>query len=238
MIAAGRDKAFEKSPRGQSITDSMFFRQRVKDDAAGDGCLRRVASNDECLAHHGGDGSLKPKLHKICRSGHDLAGLVYNVNASKRLGCPDMNAYTLPRPERLGGRGEHFDPRIEQAFLIAGYQRSLRNTSDHLPPGNEDQPKMWVKWFFKPPEAQRPTNVHVRINGLPNQRYPLLFRDFLRAMPAAAFAYAQAKQALASYHADDADAYYAIKDPVCDIIIAGAEIWAAQTGWRPGSSDA
>jgi len=130
------------------------------------------------------------------------------------------------------------DPRIEQAFLIAGYQRSLRNTSDHLPPGNEDQPKMWVKWFFKPPEAQRPTNVHVRINGLPNQRYPLLFRDFLRAMPAAAFAYAQAKQALASYHADDADAYYAIKDPVCDIIIAGAEIWAAQTGWLPGSSDA
>jgi hypothetical protein len=45
------------------------------------------------------------------------------------------------------------------------------------------------------------------------------------------------KLALARYHADDIDAYYEIKDPVCDIIMAGAESWAAATQWGPGPSD-
>ena len=53
----------------------------------------------------------------------------------------------------------------------------------------------------------------------------------------AAAAYGQAKTALAHYHADDIEAYYEVKDPVCDIIIAGAESWAAATGWEPGPSD-
>jgi NAD(P)-dependent dehydrogenase (short-subunit alcohol dehydrogenase family) len=40
-------------------------------------------------------------------------------------------------------------------------------------------------------------------------------------------AYGQAKTALAYYHPDDMEVYYEVKDPVCDIIIAGAESWAA-----------
>jgi hypothetical protein len=43
--------------------------------------------------------------------------------------------------------------------------------------------------------------------------------------------------ALAGYHAENEEAYYAIKDPVCDIIMVGAEAWAAGTGWVPGPSD-
>jgi GrpB-like predicted nucleotidyltransferase (UPF0157 family) len=65
----------------------------------------------------------------------------------------------------------------------------------------------------------------------------LLFRDYLRAHPIVAAAYAQAKLALARHHAADPDAYYAIKDPVCDLIMAGAESWAAATQWNPGPSD-
>lgn len=126
---------------------------------------------------------------------------------------------------------------VEKAFQRAGYLRSARNTGDHLPPGSPEPPERWVKWFFNPPETQRPTNVHVRVQGLPNQRYPLLFRDYLRAAPAAALAYAQVKQALARYHAKDADAYYDIKDPACDLILAAAELWAEKTGWEPGPSD-
>ena len=34
---------------------------------------------------------------------------------------------------------------------------------------------------------------------------------------------------------DDRDAYYAVKDPVCDLIMVGAEAWAAATGWRPAA---
>ena len=55
--------------------------------------------------------------------------------------------------------------------------------------------------------------------------------------PASRAAYAQVKTALAKYHAEDVDAYYDVKDPVCDIIIAGAELWAEKTGWKMGPSD-
>ncbi len=53
----------------------------------------------------------------------------------------------------------------------------------------------------------------------------------------AATAYAQVKLALARYRANDIEAYYDIKDPVCDIIMTGAESWAAATQWEPGPSD-
>jgi hypothetical protein len=46
------------------------------------------------------------------------------------------------------------------------------------------------------------------------------------------------KHALAEVVADDWDAYYAVKDPACDLIVAGAEHWALRTAWRPGPTDA
>jgi GrpB-like predicted nucleotidyltransferase (UPF0157 family) len=80
-------------------------------------------------------------------------------------------------------------------------------------------------------------NVHVRIAGRANQRYPILFRDYLRSHPAVAEAYGQVKQALVAHKLDDLDAYYDIKDPVCDIIIGGAEEWVLRIGWQPGLPD-
>lgn len=35
--------------------------------------------------------------------------------------------------------------------------------------------------FFREPEGQRRAHIHVREMGRLNQRYPLLFRDYLRA---------------------------------------------------------
>lgn len=128
-------------------------------------------------------------------------------------------------------------PAVAQPLHQAGYERIENITQDHLPPGSGSQMSDWTKWIFKPPAFQRPTNVHVRMAGRPNQRYALLFRDYLRAHPPAAQAYARVKNALAKYHALDVDAYYDIKDPVCDIIMGGAEIWAEQTQWQPGPSD-
>src|SRR2546426_656932 len=37
---------------------------------------------------------------------------------------------------------------------------------------------------------------------------------------------------------DDEDAYYDVKDPVFDIVMAGAEAWAVAAKWAPGPSDA
>jgi GrpB-like predicted nucleotidyltransferase (UPF0157 family) len=64
-----------------------------------------------------------------------------------------------------------------------------------------------------------------------------LFRDYLRANPSTTAAYRQVKEALARLHPDDAEAYYDVKDPVCDIIIDGAERWALDTGYAPGPPD-
>ncbi len=128
-------------------------------------------------------------------------------------------------------------PAVEQALAKIGYARLEHIAQDHTPPGSIGSTDDWVKWFFAPPPTQRPTNLHVRIEGRANQRYALLFRDYLRTHSDAARAYGQVKAALAGYHTDDVDAYYAVKDPVCDIIVAGAETWATAAKWRPGQTD-
>ena len=128
-------------------------------------------------------------------------------------------------------------PAVEQALNQIGYQRVERITHDHLPPDGSTLGSDWQKWFFRSPADQRRVNLHVRVLGAANQRYPLLFRDYLRAHPAMAEAYARVKTALAKYHAEDIDAYLEVKDPVCDIIIGGAEDWAATAHWTLGPSD-
>ncbi len=111
-------------------------------------------------------------------------------------------------------------------------------TRDHRPPGAELPDVELEKRLFAAPVGERSTNVHVRVEGRFNQRYALLCRDYLRAHPTAARAYAEVKRALARLVGDDQDGFYAVKDPVFDIIIAGAEEWARTTDWRPGPSDA
>ncbi len=129
------------------------------------------------------------------------------------------------------------EPEIEQRLEATGYNRLVDINSDHVPPEADPDPAQWSKWIFKPAGPGRPVNVHVRLAGRLNQRYPLLFRDYLRSHVMAARAYAQVKSALARYHPDDIDAYYDVKDPVCDILMSGAEEWAVSTHWAQGSSD-
>ena len=129
-------------------------------------------------------------------------------------------------------------PRLERALELAGYRRILSITHDHVPPGRDADPRQWEKWIFKPQPGARKVNVHVRLPGRENQRYAILFRDYLREFPAVAQAYGQMKLALVRYHPeDDMEAYYDIKDPACDIILGGAEYWAQASGWQPGPSD-
>lgn len=116
---------------------------------------------------------------------------------------------------------------IATALAPLGYTLLEYITGDHMPPGRTDPPEEWRKLMFRPPAEQRRTNLHVRQAGRANQRYALLFRDYLRADPAAAAAYAQVKTALARLHPEDLDAYYDVKDPVCDLIMGAAVRWAA-----------
>lgn len=132
---------------------------------------------------------------------------------------------------------ESLSSEVERALNLAGFERVLRITSDHIPPESIIDPKEWEKWIFKP-TSSRKINLHVRVKGRANQRYPILFRDYLRALPMVAQAYGKVKHELVKYHPeDDMEAYYDIKDPVCDIIIGGAEEWAKLTNWSQGQSD-
>ena len=126
---------------------------------------------------------------------------------------------------------------VEQALNHAGYRRLAHIDRDHVPPGANPAEAQWMKWIFKPAEGSRPVNLHVRIAGRANQRYPILFRDYLRAHRAVALAYAETKIVLAKLHPDNVDAYYAVKDPVCDVIVGGAVAWAGLVGWRIKESD-
>ena len=125
---------------------------------------------------------------------------------------------------------------VEDALASIGYTR-LEYLKDHPPVGLHSPANKWNKWLFKPPEGQRPINLHVRINGHPNQRYALLFRDYLRHHTATAQAYAELKRRLAE-NLSDPETYPDVKDPAVDLIYYAAEDWAAATSWQPGPSDA
>jgi len=117
--------------------------------------------------------------------------------------------------------------RLAPAFEAAGY-RPTPYRQDHRPPGDPSDLALWQKRLWQsPPGSPRRVNVHVRVAGWPNQRYALLFRDYLRAHPRAAAAYAQLKRELAHRLGDDLAGYTQVKDPACDLIMAAAEDWAA-----------
>lgn len=121
---------------------------------------------------------------------------------------------------------------LDELFAGVGCVRIAQNDHDHVPPTATGADQDWRKLMYRPPADMRPTHIHVRRAGSANGRYALLFRDYLRMHPQASAAYAEVKRALARNDSYDWDLYYDIKDPVCDIIMAGAEDWAAQTGWR------
>ena len=131
-----------------------------------------------------------------------------------------------------------FDPEPAPALEAAGLVALSHITADHQPPGVSVAPDQLEKRLFQSAPNDRRSNVHVRIEGRFNQRYALLCRDYLRTHPLAAAAYGRVKVELARLFPYDAEAYYDVKDPVFDILMAGAEDWAVATGWRPGESDA
>ena len=130
------------------------------------------------------------------------------------------------------------DPRLVPTIEGAGFlSRNEVTRWDHRPPGAIGPDADWTKLFFRDAAGMRRANLHVRAEGRANQRYALLFRDYLRAHPATAAAYAELKRRLEALGLDHGP-YADTKEPACDLIMAAAEPWAAGTRWRPGPSDA
>lgn len=126
---------------------------------------------------------------------------------------------------------------VASRLRSTGFVQPAGIWKDHRPPNGPEAEEEWSKFLFVQPEGERRMNIHVRGLGCANQRYPLLFRDYLRAHPASAAAYAELKRRLAENLADWQN-YPEVKDPAVDLIYLVAEEWAAASGWQPGPADA
>lgn len=122
---------------------------------------------------------------------------------------------------------ENMQDSLNQALQSGGFQTAQFGT-DHCPPNDMSSIDNWEK-FYLSGENLSPLfsfNIHIRAVGKKNQKYALIFRDYLREHQPAAKAYQVFKETLAQYHPDNIRAYVEIKDPVCDIIMAAAWDWA------------
>ncbi len=113
------------------------------------------------------------------------------------------------------------DPEDEPAYAaaVAGTGVPLRARS----PGH--------RLFRPPPGRPREVHIHACAAGGEWEREHLLFRDYLRAHPAARDRYAAAKTRLAATYRDDRLAYTEAKTGVVLDLLAAAAVWATRTGW-------
>jgi dephospho-CoA kinase len=104
-------------------------------------------------------------------------------------------------------------PRIE------GITRDVPHTDDSA---------VWRKRIHASADPGRPANVHVRVDGWPNQQFALLFVDWLKANPGARADYLKAQRA-----AQAAPGYVEAKEPWFLDNYRRAWQWADTTDWRP-----
>ena len=122
------------------------------------------------------------------------------------------------------------DPRIRQRLVESGYQVKDENTRDVFV-GLEGGSEELRKKYAHEREGERRTHIHIREQGRFNQRYALLFRDYLRASPVVAKAYETIKIRLAEIFPESIDGYLYIKDPLMDLIFEAARGWAEGMEW-------
>ena len=102
-------------------------------------------------------------------------------------------------------------------LLRAGYPRVESVTSDVSFDVNTDN-SLWHKRFHASADPGRPTHIHIRVDGWPNQRFALLFVDWLNANPGVRADYANAKRA------NSTQQWFGDAHP-------RAYAWAEATGW-------
>lgn len=125
------------------------------------------------------------------------------------------------------------DPAIVARLSGAGYETPLAHRHDnYIGIVDLDSPEL-RKRYCRERAGERPTNIHIQEDGRFNQRYPLLFRDYLRAHPIMRDGYALIKMRLAEIFPDSIDGYLYIKDPLMDMLFAAAQSWAQAVNWQP-----
>lgn len=89
------------------------------------------------------------------------------------------------------------------------------------------------KLFMREPEGERRAHIHIRELGRFNQRYALLFRDYLRSSENVRAEYELLKRRASQLFPEGLDGYLTLKDPVEHIIYEAASLWAEKVKWNP-----
>ncbi|HSS25041.1 MAG TPA: dephospho-CoA kinase [Mycobacterium sp.] len=139
--------------------------------------------------------------------------------------------------ESLGVADELAEP-----LLSAGYPRIEHITEDGVKPDarstverydHSDDPALWRKRIHASADPGRPTNVHIRVDGWPNQQFALLFVDWLGANSEVRADYLAVKCAAEKQGGGDTALYVAAKEPWFLDAYRRAWAWADSTGWQP-----
>ncbi|OBG27228.1 dephospho-CoA kinase [Mycobacterium sp. 852002-51057_SCH5723018] len=131
---------------------------------------------------------------------------------------------------------------LAEPLLSAGYPRIDRLTEDVPKPdarstveryNHSDDPSLWHKRIHASADPGRPTNVHIRVDGWPNQQFALLFVDWLAANPTARADYLAVKREAERGADGETAAYVVVKEAWYPDAYRRAWEWADSTGWKP-----
>jgi dephospho-CoA kinase len=114
---------------------------------------------------------------------------------------------------------------LVDSLTDVGYPRIESVTADVAHDGDSS---LWRKRVHGAADPGRPTNVHVRVNGWPNQQFALMFVDWLNANPGVREDYLSAKRKALS-----APDYAEAKEPWFLDAYRRATAWADSTHWTP-----
>jgi dephospho-CoA kinase len=127
-------------------------------------------------------------------------------------------------------------------LLAAGYPRLEHITQDAAKTDarstygrydHSDDPDLWHKRIHASADPGRPTNVHIRVAGWPNQQFALLFVDWLAANPGVRADYLEVKRQADSTGGGNLLRYVTAKEPWFLDAYRRAWEWADSTGWKP-----
>ncbi|MGO9285283.1 MAG: dephospho-CoA kinase [Mycobacterium sp.] len=130
------------------------------------------------------------------------------------------------------------------ALLSAGYPRVSHITTDvdrsdaRSTVGrydHRDDPGLWRKRIHGSADPGRPTNIHLRVDGWPNQQFALLFVDWLVANPDVREEYLAVKRKAEQVGGSggDIERYAPAEEPWLLDAYRRAWAWADVSGWQP-----
>jgi dephospho-CoA kinase len=123
-------------------------------------------------------------------------------------------------------------PRIDDVSSDV-VKRDARSTAERF--DHSDDSALWRKRLHGSADPGRPTSVHLRVDGWPNQQFALLFVDWLKANPDVRDEYVSVKRSAERAASPDGDIerYLAVKEPWFLEAYRRAWDWADTSSWRP-----